>query len=104
MTNTIWLELVRMLPSIFAAIFAGVALIIAQRNHALGQENKNNIHELHIAVNSRLSELLAVTGLAKHAEGVLEGTLDGAASKATAMAAAHEAGVIEGKASQNTDK
>jgi hypothetical protein len=35
--------------------------------------NRSKIHELHVGVNSRLTELLKQTGLAAHAEGLAQG-------------------------------
>jgi hypothetical protein len=55
--------------AIIAAVFAGVAAV-------LSAINRGKINEVHVALNSRLTQLIDQTSKAAHAEGVVQGTAD----------------------------
>lgn len=69
-----------------APILASVATLVGvffmwrsqrQAQKADKEEIKENIKEVHVLINSRMTELLKVTGESKKAEGVLEGRNEG---------------------------
>ncbi len=57
------------------SIHAGVLTSVITGCFGLGVSllNRRNLHELHISVNSRLTELLITSGLAQHSSGRREG-------------------------------
>jgi hypothetical protein len=54
------------------------------------KQNATAINDLHVIVNDRLTQLLAITAAAKHAEGVIEGTAATQAATAAAAITARE--------------
>lgn len=57
----------------FDHLLALIAALAAAGAVVLGGINKAKLNELHISVNSRLTELLEQKGKASHAEGVVQG-------------------------------
>jgi hypothetical protein len=53
-------------------IFAGATLVTAIGALVLGVLNRGSISDVHVAINSRMDELLRVSGIAKKAEGAKE--------------------------------
>lgn len=63
--------------------------------------NEKKIEQLHILINSRLTQLLEQTATASRAQGVVSGIAEGAAQRdviAQAVKDSHAAGVLEGGA------
>lgn len=50
-----------------------MALLAWRESRRNRKESKEDIKEVHVLINSRMTELLDVTGKSKKAEGVLEG-------------------------------
>jgi hypothetical protein len=67
MTDPVTIALIAATPPTVVALGALVASI----------RNNTKIEELHISVNSRLTELLKQTGIAAHAEGLAQGKAEG---------------------------
>ncbi len=60
---------VALIASTAPSILAGAALLASLRN-------KKAIQEIHLSVNSRLSQLIEAVGKAAHAEGMAEGQMN----------------------------
>lgn len=70
-------------PVIKVALIAAIApTLVAFVTLVLGLVHKKKLEEIHIIVNSRLTELLAVSKKAAHEEGRKEGQADGDAPSA----------------------
>jgi hypothetical protein len=68
-----WTLILAVLPATIAAIASVITSIL----------NRYAIQDIHLSVNSRLSELLRVTAVAAHAEGHMEGQANKNASPAS---------------------
>jgi hypothetical protein len=63
-----------MSESLIVAVIAAVPLIITSTASLItAVKTRKAVQELHLAVNSRLTELLEQTAKASHADGVVEG-------------------------------
>ena len=62
----LWYIILAAIPAITAAILSFVGIILTHRNKA-------KIEEIHISINSRMDELLKITGSAAFAKGRREG-------------------------------
>jgi hypothetical protein len=66
-------ELIREVPNYIAAVGALLAAYLARQAVVQGKE-------LHLTMNSRLSQLIAATAASSHAEGMIEGAKGGRAA------------------------
>jgi hypothetical protein len=69
MTETEWIEIIRTIPAIVAAVYAMMA--------------NRSVHKVHLSINSRMDELLTSTNLKAHDNGFAEGQKHAAAQPTT---------------------
>jgi hypothetical protein len=91
-------SLVNAIPTYIAAVGAILAAYLARQAVSQGKE-------LHVTMNSRLTELLKATASSSHAEGVIQGAREGRASSivetdARAVQAAGPAPTVEQRLSE----
>lgn len=79
-SDTVMLALIATIPPTLTAI---TGVIIAIKNNNKAAVNSNKLDQLHVAVNSRLDQLLAAKESVARAEGNIEGKAEAKAEEKT---------------------
>jgi len=75
-------------------ILIAVTTIVSTIAAIMGVNNRNAIKNVHLDINSRMTELLKATTSAAHAEGAKDGLKDDAAAKSLVLDQAAARGVV----------
>lgn len=74
MTEAVWIKLIDAIPQILMAVGSIVTAYLAYRANKQSKINEAVIKDVGASVDGKMTQLLAVTGEAEHAKGVIQGT------------------------------